>query len=170
MKHFIWAFVLLATILLVALTSCSPRVAATVPPSPADGRSTDPAMKSSGKLSSRLAILAQSTSLQTASIEEQALALSLPAQGAGSLVRDETGRLLVNIRMTDTSDSQQQALVKAGAVIQHVTDQYKTVSAFVAVTDLAAVAGIQTVQSIEEELTPSTADGANGGAMNPSQP
>ena len=104
------------------------------------------------------------------SIAEQARAINLPAQGAGSLMRDANGRILVNIRMTDTSETQQQTLRKAGALIQNVSDQYKTISAFVAMSDLSVIADLQTVQSIEEELTPGTDQNSAGGAMNPSQP
>jgi hypothetical protein len=170
MKNSAWILTILAAITLISMVGCAPQASAPLPVSPTSDNSSKVLVKSNGKLSSRLEVLVQSATLQTSSVKDQAQALSLPAQGAGSLARDDAGRILVNIRMTDTSETQQQALRNAGAVIQNISDQYKTISAFVAVTDLSAVADLQTVQSIEEELTPGTDQGSAGGAMNPSQP
>jgi hypothetical protein len=170
MKNSNWIFTLLTAIILVSIVGCAPQASAPLPVSPTHDDSSKVLMKSNGKLSSRLEMLVQSSTLRTASVNDQAQALSLPAQGAGSLAHDEAGRILVNIRLTDTSETQQQALRNAGAVIQNISDPYKTISAYVAVSDLSAVADLQTVQSIEEELTPGTDQGSAGGAMNPSQP
>ena len=116
--------------------------------------------KPTGKLSARLELLANSPSLRAASAEEQAGALSLPTQGAGSLMRDEQGRLQVNIRMADTLETQLQALRAAGAVITNVSERYHTVTAFVAPADLSAIANLAAVESVEEELSPAHGGGA----------
>ena len=110
--------------------------------------------KATGKLSSRLEMLSGSLALQAADPEEQARALSLPATGAGSLIRDEQGRLLVTIRMDDTSGTNLEALVKAGATIVNLAQSHQTVTAFLAVNDLQAAADLPVVQSIQEELSP----------------
>ena len=110
--------------------------------------------KSSGKLSFRLAALAQSPTLRAASVQEQARALSLPPQGAGSLLRNEQGQLLVYVRMNDVSESQVQALRNAGAQIIHVSDRYRVVTAFVDAASLTSIASQPAVQSVEEGLTP----------------
>jgi len=112
------------------------------------------AAKSGGKLSPRLAALAQSPTLRAASAEEQASALSLPPQGAGSLLRNEQGQLLVYVRMNDVSESQVQALRDAGAQIIHVSDRYGVVTAFVDAVSLTSIASRPAVQSMEEGLTP----------------
>src|SRR5947207_9699660 len=87
-------------------------------------------VKSSGKLSSRLQQLVQSPQLRTASAAEQARALSLPADGPGSLMRDKDGRLLVDIRVSDTSAPVLKSLSDAGAVITNVAEAYQVVTAF----------------------------------------
>ncbi len=110
--------------------------------------------KSRSKLSFRLEALARSASLRAASAAEQALALSLPAQGPGSLMRNARGQLLVDVRMTDLSPVQLQAVRAAGAQIVHVSDRYRVVTALVDAADLTNIADLQVVQSVMEELTP----------------
>ncbi len=110
--------------------------------------------KSRSKLSFRLEALARSATLRAASAAEQALALSLPAQGSGSLMRDARGQLLVEIRMTDLSPAQLQALRVAGAQIVHVSERYRVVTALVNAARLTNIADLQTVQNVMEELTP----------------
>ena len=145
-----------------ALAGCAPAPAATL----IESRPTvasPVAPKPTGKLSARLEMLAQSPSLRVASADEQARALSLPAQGPGSLMRDEHGRLLVTIGTTDFSDSGLQALRDAGVVITNVSEQYRVVTAFVAPDDLITVVTLPAVHSVVEELTP----GGGGGAVFP---
>jgi hypothetical protein len=103
--------------------------------------------------------LADTPSLRTASPEEQARALSLPAKGPGSLVRDTQGRILVTIRTTDVSDSFQSTLRAAGIDIQNVSDRYQSVTAFVPLGSLSAIAALPAVQNVQEELTPSPGSG-----------
>lgn len=147
---------------LAVLAGCLPTPAATFL-APTSTVASPVAPKPTGKLSARLEMLAQSPSLLAASADEQARALSLPAQGPGSLMRDEQGRLLVNIRTTDFSAGGLQALRDAGAVITNVSEQYQVVTAFVAPDDLATIATLPAVLIVMEELTP----GGGGGAVFP---
>jgi hypothetical protein len=110
--------------------------------------------KSRGKLSFRLDALARSASLRAANASEQARALSLPAHGPGSLMRNSRGQLLVDIRMTDLAPAQLQALRAAGAQIVYVSDRYRVVTALADAADLTRIAGLQAVQSVMEELAP----------------
>ncbi len=116
--------------------------------------------KSNSKLSFRLEALARSATLRAASAADQARALSLPAEGPGSLIRDALGKLLVYIRIADLSDAQLQALGAAGAQIVHVAERYHTVTALVDAADLTSIAAVSTVQSVQEELTPMTSGAA----------
>ncbi len=141
---------------MIALVSCAPAAGV---PYPANSKPT-------GKLSARLDMLAKSPALRAASAEEQARALSLPPSGSGSLMRDAQGRLLVTIRMADLAPTQLQALRDAGAVITNVAEPYRTVTAFVAPGDLAAIANLTAVQSVLEELTPAR----RGGVVAPPTP
>ena len=108
----------------------------------------------SGKLSFRLEALSRSSELRASSSDVQARALSLPASGPGSLLRDNLGRLLVDIRMDDLSALNLQALRTAGAAITHVSDRYKVVTALVNATDLTNIANLPSVKSVQEELAP----------------
>ncbi len=110
--------------------------------------------KPGGKLSFRLEALASSTALQTSSAEDLARSLSLPAQGAGSLMRDAQGRLLVDIRMSDLSEAQLQALQSLGAQVIHTSDRYRVATVLVSPGDLTAIANLPSVQSVMEELAP----------------
>jgi hypothetical protein len=110
--------------------------------------------KPTGKLSARLQALADSASLQTASVEAQAAALSMPARGAGSFITDPQGRLLVDIRLSQVSPSALAALSAAGAHITDVSPAYQMVTALVATVDLARLANVPAVANIMEELTP----------------
>ena len=107
-----------------------------------------------GKLSARLALLAQSEPLQRATPAEQAKALGLPASGPGSLVRDAQSRILVTIRTADVSDAFQQALRGAGADVQNISERYQSITAYVPLTKLTTIAALPAVQNIQEELAP----------------
>lgn len=110
--------------------------------------------KSSSKLSFRLEMLARSSTLRAASRVDQASALSLAPEGAGSLLRDARGRLLVYIRMSDLSAAKLQALRDAGGQIVNIADRYQTVTVLVDAANLTTIANIAAVQSVMEELTP----------------
>jgi len=168
MNRTTWTSMLLCVLALVALAGCAPPAATSPPATPT---MTSPAarptpIRSDGKLSTRLAMLAQSPALRAASVDEQARALSLPARGPGSLMRDADGRLLVDIRTADLSANGLQALRDAGAMITNVSERYQVVTAFVDATDLVGIADRPIVQNVQEELAP----GGAGGAVFPTPP
>jgi len=168
MNRITWTSLLLCASALAALVGCTSPATTSPPAMPT---MTSPVArptlgKSTGKLSARLAMIAQSPALRVSSEDEQARALSLSAQGPGSLMRDADGRLLVDIRATDLSANGLQALRDAGAMITNVSERYQVVTAFVAATNLAAIADLPIVQNVQEELTP----GGAGGAVFPTPP
>ncbi len=122
------------------------------------GKSDSPAIfkKPEGKLSVRLEQLAAPEGVLTLNAAQQAQALSLPASGADSLLKNAQGDLLVYIGVSNTTDTVQQALTKAGAQIVHVSDNYRTITAYISPTKLSGIADLEFVQSMEEVLTPYT--------------
>ena len=111
------------------------------------------------KLSPRLTLLVQSPALLSASPEDQAIALSLPAQGPGSLIRDGQNRLQVTMRVTDTSEAALAELTQAGAVIISSSKPYQEVTAWVSVVNLAELSSLPQVLSVTEDLMPGTGGG-----------
>jgi hypothetical protein len=165
------------TIICCALAGCAPAAAlpaatatlvaqptapiATAVP-PAEKTSSAPASAAAmDKISSRLQILMTNPALASASPAEQSKAFSLPPNGGGSIRFDQQGRVQVNIRVSDVSDSTLQALKAAGVVVLSVSKQYLAVSAFISPLDLAAVSKLPAVLSLEEELSPEL-QGGNG--------
>jgi hypothetical protein len=122
------------------------------PSAPASG--ARPFGRSTGKLSSRLNVLAQSAQLRTASADVQAQALSLPATGAGSLIKDPQGRILVDVHVSQTTEPVLDALRQAHALITYVSDKYHVVTALIAASDLAGLAAVPAVASVMEEMAP----------------
>jgi hypothetical protein len=108
-----------------------------------------------GKLSPRLSALEREPSF--ASPRVAARSLSLPASGAGSLVQEPGGRILVEIRTTDTSSSGVAALQALGARVVNVSPTYETVTAAVAASALDAIARDAAVAYVHEVLAPFTA-------------
>lgn len=155
MNRKVWLVLMLSAVVMVALVTS---VAAQSSASP-QATSLAVQVKPDGKLSFRLAALANSTALRAASADEQARELSLAPSGPGSLMRDVQGRLLVYIRMTDLSSTQLQALTTAGAQIVNVADRYQTVTALVDAAQLNAIANLAAVQSVQEEVTPLVGNG-----------
>ena len=142
---------ILVVFLMLALAACAPPVTPATPsPTAAPATPGGPA----GKLTPRLQQLADSPSLRAASPEEQARVLGLAPQGPGSLVRDAQGRLLVTLRTSDVSDAFQKTLRGLGADISSVSAPYQSVSAYVPLDQLSAVAGLPAVLSVQEELAP----------------
>jgi len=148
MNRKVWLGLVASVAVLVVLAG-SVAAQSSLPPT-----TTVAAAKPADKLSFRLAALARSEALRAASAEDQARALSLPAQGAGSLLRNDQGQLLVYVRMADLSGASLQALRDAGAQIIHVSDRYQVVTAFVGASSLPSIASQSAVQSVEEGLTP----------------
>ncbi|MBI1878921.1 MAG: hypothetical protein HYR94_12010, partial [Chloroflexi bacterium] len=111
--------------------------------------------KPEGKLSFRLQLLVQ-PAIGVQDNETQAQILSLPANGPGSLLRNEHGELLVYIRLTDVSAPHVQTLKDTGANIVHIAEEYKIITAYIRIDRLLSVAGLAAVQSVQEELKPLT--------------
>ena len=81
-------------------------------------------------------------------------ALSLPESGPGSLLTDAAGDPLVYIQLTRIDLRVRTALSAAGARIMHANDRYGMVTALVAPRQLAAVAAVPGVVSMQEALAP----------------
>ena len=97
--------------------------------------------KPKSKLTFRLQMLANSSTLRAANAVDQARALSVAARGPGSLLRDTQGRLLVYVRLSSLANSELQALKNAGAQIVNVANAYRTVTAWVDPANLNARGG-----------------------------
>lgn len=114
----------------------------------------------SPKLSYRLALLQTLTTavprLSAQAISEQ---LSLPPDGPGSLFQDDQGRQLVYIRLTEANPAHLAALARTGVAIVNVAAAYRTVTAWAAASQFAAVAALPSVENVEEEMRPFTSAG-----------
>jgi hypothetical protein len=138
--------IVLASLCAAAMVPHAFRVPLTAPtstwPSPS-------ARKNAGPLSARLAMLAQ-VGGATAAIP----ALGLPDSGPGSLLTSTAGDPLVYIQLARVDPQAQAALDAAGAQILHVSARHGMVTAAVAPHQLAAVAAVPGVLSMQEALTP----------------
>ncbi len=122
-----------------------------------------PAAAAPDELSSRLDALS-GAGLRAASPAEQARAVSLLADGPGSLLRDG-GNLIVDVRVDGAARERVAGLREAGADIVAVAADYGLVSVSVPEGRLRDLARAPGVESVTEELTPMTgADGAEGAA------
>ena len=108
-----------------------------------------------GALSPRLAELAK-PALRTAPPAEQAQALSLAAEGPGSLVRDGN-RVLVEVRFDQGAAAGAGGLRQAGAQVVNVSQQYETVTVAAKPDELRALNGVPRVAGAREVLAPITA-------------
>ncbi len=132
--------------------------------------SADAARPDSGLLSSRLYELSSPT-LRDASRADQALAVSLPASGSGSLQRSGDG-IVVEVRTSGATNSRVDGLRDAGAEILNVAPRYDVVTASADERELRELAASPGVQSVEEVLAPmiGSVDDDSGpalGAINP---
>jgi Subtilase family len=109
-----------------------------------------------GALSPRLAELAK-PALRTAPPAEQAQALSLAAEGPGSLAR-EGNRVLVEVRFDQGAAAAVEDLRQAGAEVVNVSPQYQTVTVAAKPDQLRALNGVPRVAGAREVLTPITAE------------
>ena len=133
--------VFVASLLLVGLglgSSTPVAAAATQQAAPAGSTTTvapgpgaTPVGRKGGKLSSRLLALSRDP-LKSASESAQADALSLPRSGAGSLVRHEGGRVVVQVRMSDVSPAAVERLTSHGVHVISTSPDYGTVTVDVA--------------------------------------
>ena len=115
------------------------------------------ARPSDGALSPRLAELAK-PALRTAPPAKQAQALSLAAEGPGSLVRDGN-RVLVEVRFDHGAAAGAADLRRAGAQVVNVSRQYQTVTVAARPDELAGVAAIPNAMGAKEVLAPLVASG-----------
>lgn len=105
-----------------------------------------------GALSPRLAELAK-PAVRTAPPAEQALALSLAAEGAGSLVR-EGNRVLVEVRFDRGAAAGVEDLRQTGAEVVNVSQRYQTVTVAAKPSELPALNGVPRVAGAREVLKP----------------
>jgi hypothetical protein len=111
------------------------------------------ALKAARPLSPRLAILAQD-GVTAGNRAATMHALSLPEDGPGSLLTDAAGDPLVYIQLARIDERVHGALSVAGARIIHANDRYGMVTAIVAPRQLAVVAAVPGVISMQEALAP----------------
>lgn len=133
-----------------AVTKTLPSLSATLP---ATGAGTSLPPKSQGKLSSRLQILSD-PQINAQDNAAQARALGLPESGPGSLVRNDKGEILVAVRASDVAQTSLDALAAAGFTSTNVAESFKTVTGYVAPSQLTALAALPIVENIQEELAP----------------
>ena len=126
-----------------------------------------PAGEASEGLSTRLAALS-SASLRDESEREQAAALSLRRNGAGSLMRDGAG-IVVSARIDSITGALLARLREAGGELISVNRDYLTVDLAVAPADLRALAGVAGVEAVTEAIEPIVGS-AGAGRRGPRQP
>jgi hypothetical protein len=105
-----------------------------------------------GGLSPRLATL-DAPGLRAAAPAEQAEALSLPAEGPGSLLR-RGGRLLAYVRFEAGAAAALPTLREAGAEIVSSSPRYQTVTVAATPAVLSRLAGVSGVAAVTEALAP----------------
>jgi hypothetical protein len=120
------------------------------------------ARSGNGALSPRLTelVVLDRASLSRAA---EARAVSLPADGPGSLLR--TGaRVLVDVRFEEGARPDVGALEALGARIVHVSPRYETITAAVAPRSLRDIADVDGVQAVTEVLAPMISRGSDSSA------
>ena len=118
---------------------------------------------SDGALSPRLAELAK-PAVRTAAPAEQAQALSLAAEGPGSLVRDGN-RVLVEVRFDQGAAAGAEDLREAGAEVINVSPRYQTVTVAAKPGELRALNGVPRVAGAREVLHPVTQKAGSAGPI-----
>ena len=147
LNHRFWSAIVLAGALIMPTTHLAAQA-------PTPQKTVAAHAKPVSKLSSRLQMLAQSTQLRAANAQTQARALSLPPSGAGSLLKNDQGQLLVYLYTEDLSQANLDAIQNAGATIVHVSAEYHVVTVYVNAANLNALAGIAAITGMREELQP----------------
>jgi hypothetical protein len=147
LNHRFWSAIVLAGALIMPTTHLAAQA-------PTPQKTVAPHAKPVSKLSSRLQMLAQSPQLRVANAQTQARALSLPPSGAGSLLKNAQGQLLVYLYTDDLSQANLDAIQNAGATIVHVSAEYHVVTVYVGTANLNALAGISAITGMREELQP----------------
>ncbi|HVE25315.1 MAG TPA: S8 family serine peptidase [Sporichthya sp.] len=87
---------------------------------------------------------------------EVAAETSTPSDGPGSLLKDDAGHYLVDIRVTRLTDHVVHDLSAAGAVVTHLDPEQRLVTAGVDPEDLDDVAAVSGVEYVADILTPVT--------------
>ena len=121
-------------------------------PAPVQAAATRP---NAGALSPRLAELAK-PAVRSAPPASQARALSLAADGPGSLLRDGN-RVLVEVRFDHGAAASAPELRAAGAEVLNVSNRYQTVTVAAKPGELRALPGVPGALGAKEVLTPVTA-------------
>ena len=147
LNHRFWSAIVLAGALIMPTTHLAAQA-------PTPQKTVAAHAKPVSKLSSRLQMLAQSPQLRVANAQTQARALSLPPSGAGSLLKNAQGQLLVYLYTDDLSQANLDAIQNAGATIVHVSAEYHVVTVYVNAANLNALAGIAAITGMREELQP----------------
>lgn len=111
------------------------------------------AAPTSGALSARLKVLS-SSKMAKASPAAQAKAVSLPAKGAGSLLRNSSHNLLAYVHVTSASAATVARLRSAGAGIVDVSADYGVVTVSAPAGSMARIAKVSGVRVVQEALTP----------------
>ena len=117
--------------------------------------------KPQGNMTAVLEALSENNSLVSDARQADSLPMNSPV--ANLLINDQD-QALVYIRVAETSDSNLQALTGAGADITHVSDAYRTVTAYVAPSKLKDVSSLAFVQNISEATKPFKAQISCSGA------
>ena len=105
-----------------------------------------------GALSPRLAELAK-PEVRSAPPEEQAEALSLAAEGPGSLLR-EGNRVLAEVRFESGAAAAAEDLRAAGAKVVDISPRYQTVTVAAKPDELTAIGEVPRVGGVTEVLAP----------------
>jgi hypothetical protein len=116
-----------------------------------------------GALSPRLAELAR-PGVRSAPPAKQAQALSLAAEGPGSLAR-EGNRVVVEVRFDHGAAAAVEDLRQAGAEVVNVSRRYQTVTVAAKPEELRALNGVPRVAGAREVLKPATASTCPSGAV-----
>jgi Subtilase family len=120
------------------------------------GASADvPALTSSTALSPQLEQLA-TPAVRGRSVASQAEALGLPAEGAGTLIR-EGGRVIVEARFEGGALAGAEAVAAAGAKVLNVSRRYQTLVLSVPPADLPALAAVPGISAVTPSLAPTVA-------------
>jgi hypothetical protein len=120
-----------------------------------------PALTSSSALSPRLEQLA-TPAVRTRSLAGQAEALGLPAEGAGTLVR-EGGRVIVEAHFDQGALAATEAVRATGAKVIDASRRYQTLVLSVAPAGLPALAAVPGVAGVTPSLAPEVAAVAGAG-------
>jgi hypothetical protein len=119
------------------------------------GAAADLSLGGAGALSPQLSELA-TASVRTQPRAVQAEAIGLPAEGAGTLVR-EGGRVVVEARFEEGALAGVEAVEAAGAKVLDVSARYQSLVLSVAPARLHALATVPGVTSVTPSLTPEVA-------------